>query len=302
MSELLNILMPIFILIAFGFAFQRIAFPSENFWKDADKLTYFILMPILLIYKLANTNYQFDEKLIYFILTPIFAILIVTILLLLLNKRINFEPKAFTSMVQGSIRFNTYIFLSLALLAFGEKGLVLASIMIAFAIPLINIICVSILVKYTSHSQLNIKGFFLTLVKNPLILGCIIGISLNNFEIPQMINESLRLISNTALPLGLLSIGFSLKIKDFSSHINHVMVASMFKFLVLPTLIFIIASLFFLEREMIMILVLYGTLSTAPTSYILAKQMGGDSELMVSIITLQTLFSIIPLSIVLSFI
>ena len=48
------------------------------------------------------------------------------------------------------------------------------------------------------------------------------------------------------------------------------------------------------------ILVLFFALPTAPTSYILAKQLGGDSHVMAGIITLQTLLSAVTLPLVLA--
>jgi hypothetical protein len=46
--------------------------------------------------------------------------------------------------------------------------------------------------------------------------------------------------------------------------------------------------------------VLFNALPTAPTAYILAKQLGGDASLMASLITWQTLVSLITLPVLLS--
>ncbi|HSX90968.1 MAG TPA: AEC family transporter, partial [Pseudomonas sp.] len=45
--------------------------------------------------------------------------------------------------------------------------------------------------------------------------------------------------------------------------------------------------------------VLFFALPTAPTAYVLTRQLGGDSQLMVGIITLQTLLAAGSLSLVL---
>ena len=46
-----------------------------------------------------------------------------------------------------------------------------------------------------------------------------------------------------------------------------------------------------LDEMMLSILVLFSVLPTAPSSFILARQLGGDIGLMSSIITVQTLIS-----------
>ena len=60
-----------------------------------------------------------------------------------------------------------------------------------------------------------------------------------------------------------------------------------------PIFIFIFGTYFELEIQMISILVLFAVLPTAPSSFILARQLGGNIGLMSSIITIQTLLSMI---------
>ena len=61
------------------------------------------------------------------------------------------------------------------------------------------------------------------------------------------------------------------------------------KFIVLPLIIYILAISFSLDNLMIAILVLFAIMPTAPSSFILARQLGGDLPLITSIITLQTI-------------
>ena len=69
----------------------------------------------------------------------------------------------------------------------------------------------------------------------------------------------------------------------------------------MPILIFVFAKYFELDNIMISILVLFAVLPTAPTSFILARQLGGDIRLMSSIITVQTLISALFIILVLKF-
>ena len=60
MTYIFDSLIPIFSLILIGYFFKRINFPSNDFWSQADKLTYYILMPALLIFELSNA--KIDQK------------------------------------------------------------------------------------------------------------------------------------------------------------------------------------------------------------------------------------------------
>ena len=159
MEYIFTSLVPVFGLILIGYFFKRISFPSHEFWPMADKLTYFVLMPALLIFKLSNA--KFDANSINFVLVSLIAIFFTMIILIIFNKISPTKNSSFTSIIQGGIRFNTYVFLALSGSIFGDEGLVLSAIILTFAIPFINILCVSIFALYSDNNKLD----FIYLVK-----------------------------------------------------------------------------------------------------------------------------------------
>ena len=302
MEHIFSALIPVFALILIGYFFKRIKFPSHEFWPQADKLTYYVLMPSLLIYKLSNASLSSSNSL-GFILSALLAIFFTMIILMLANKIKPTSASSFTSVVQGGIRFNTYVFLALSGAIFGNEGLVLSAIILTFAIPFINILCITIFALYISNEKLNFLYLLKSIVTNPLIIACIIGGSINflGIHFPLLINNTLEILSKAALPMGLLSVGFGLVIKEIKSSKSELIISSIAKHLIMPILIFVFAKYFELDNIMISILVLFAVLPTAPTSFILARQLGGDIGLMSSIITVQTLISALFIILVLKF-
>jgi hypothetical protein len=291
MELIFTSLIPVFGLILIGYFFKKISFPSHEFWPMADKLTYFILMPSLLIFELSKA--KFDSNSISFVLVSLLAIFFTMLILIIFNKFFPTKNNSFTSIMQGGIRFNTYIFLALSSSIFGNQGLVLSAIILTFTIPFINILCISIFALYSNNNRLDFKYLIKSIVTNPLIISCFIGGNINFFSIPipVSIENLIQILSKAALPLGLLSIGYALVLKDIKSTKKDLIVSSIAKFLVLPILIFIFGYLLKLENNMISILILFALLPTAPSSFILARQLGGDIGLMSSIITVQTIMS-----------
>ena len=289
MEHIFSALVPVFGLILIGYLFKRISFPSHEFWPMADKLTYFILMPALLIYKLSNA--KFEANSVSFVLASLIAIFLTMIILIIVNKITPTKNSSFTSIVQGGIRFNTYVFLALSASIFGDKGLVLAAIIITFAIPFLNILSISIFALYSNNSKINFFYLFKSIVKNPLIISCILGalINFSEIKIPISIENLLKILSSAALPLGLISIGYTLVLKEIKSAKKDLTVTMIAKFIVLPLIIYILAISFSLDNLMIAILVLFAIMPTAPSSFILARQLGGDLPLITSIITVQTI-------------
>lgn len=302
MEHIFSALIPVFGLILIGYFFKRIKFPSHEFWPQADKLTYYVLMPSLLIYKLSNASLD-SQNSFSFILSALLAIFFTMIILIIINKIKSTNPSSFTSVVQGGIRFNTYVFLALAGAIFGNDGLILSAIILTFAIPFINILCITIFALYISNEKLNFFYLLKSIVTNPLIIACIIGGSINFLGIPFpiVLNNTLEILSKAALPMGLLSVGFGLVIKEIKSSKSELIISSIAKHLIMPILIFVFAKYFELDNMMISILVLFAVLPTAPTSFILARQLGGDIGLMSSIITVQTLISALFIVLVLKF-
>lgn len=290
MSHVLNSLLPICLIIFTGYAFKHAKFPSVDFWPLADKFTYYVLMPSLLVYKLsvAKIDLSYTVNLVSTTLLSIFTILII---LILLNRILHFENRAFTSIVQGGIRFNTYVLLAFVDTAYGDKGLVLAAIVMAFAIPFINVLCISVFAIYTRNGQFSLRSFLKTIIKNPLIGACVIGgiINATGSPLPLFVLKSLSIVSNAALPIGLLSVGVGLELKYLKHAKKELVVSTVAKLLLFPLVAYGFGLLLGLEGMSMSIAVIFGAMPTAVSAYILARELGGDVSLMASIITLQTL-------------
>ena len=294
MTYIFDSLIPIFSLILIGYFFKKISFPSNDFWSQADKLTYYILMPALLIFELSNAKLNLNDNL-EFIGSAFSAITLTMFFLILINIFVPIKAYSFTSVVQGGIRFNTYLFLALTSSIFGKEGLILSAILLAFTIPFLNILCITIFAVYMKNKKLDFLYLIKSIITNPLIIACFIGGAINflDIKLPIALNNTLAILSKGALVLGLLSIGFSLVIKDINSFKYELLLSSLAKFLILPISIFAFGNYFELKSEMISILVLFAVLPTAPSAFILARQLGGNVSLMSSIITIQTLLSVI---------
>jgi len=292
MEQIFSSLIPIFSLIMIGYLFKKISFPSHEFWPMADKLTYYILMPALLVFTLSKA--KIDLSSVSLILVSILAIFITMLILMIFNKLSPTKNSSFTSIVQGGIRFNTYVFLALSDSIFGQNGLVISAIIITFAIPIINLFCITTFALYSQNSKIDFLYLVKSIVKNPLIIACILGafINFSGFSMPLSINNLLKILSNAALPLGLLSVGYALLLKEITSAKKDLTINMLAKFIILPFVMYFLAKAFALDDMIINVLVLFAIMPTAPSAFILARQLNGDLSLMTSIITVQTIISV----------
>jgi predicted permease len=301
MQNIITTLLPIFMLISLGYIFKRVSFPSLEFWPMMDKFTYYVLFPSLLIYKLSTANLSginsFDV-----VVTVLIALVGMLLLTLFIGRFRPIENKAFTSVIQGSIRFNTYVFLALVDALLGDGGLIIAAVLIAFAIPFINFLCIGVFSYFINKEDLNVFKFFKSIFTNPLIVACFIGglINLSGIAVPVIVVKTLGILSAAALPLGLLSVGVGLELSHMSRAKYELFLSVVLKLIVFPLVILFVAYFFTVNKEALLVLILFASMPTASSSYILARQFGGDLKLMSSIITLQTLISIATIGVIIS--
>ncbi|VXC74330.1 conserved membrane hypothetical protein [Pseudomonas sp. 9AZ] len=289
MLELLLALWPLFALIVAGYYLRRRAFPNEAFWPGAERLNYFMLFPALLFSSLATA--PLDNPALPRLGLAVLLALGIAWLALLLARRIRGWPAGrFGAFSQGILRFNTYLGLAAVGSLFGQEGLTLAAIMLALMVPTVNVLSVWSL---TAERGVSARSLLLPILKNPLILACLGGalVNLSGLGLPGGSDRLLSLLAAASLPLGLLCVGAALKPEQLGGEIPALGWNSLLRLLGMPMLAWAVAYGLQLPAMESTVLVLFFALPTAPTAYVLTRQLGGDSQLMAGIITLQTLLA-----------
>lgn len=301
MLQIISALVPIFALLMIGFLARRHGFPGEGFWAPAERFTYYLLFPALLVNSLSQASLSGGES-VRIVLAVLVLLAIVSGICMLLKKRLEVEFATYTSFYQGSMRFNTFVALATTSALLSSAGLVVAAIIAAVMIPVLNILCVLV---FSSEKGIgsNLLPTLKALVTNPLILACFAGVLVNQLGgLPSTISATLGLLGQMALPLGLLSVGAALNLNALRSSGRVLYVSSAIKLLLFPVIAWGVAYGFQLSELASQVLIIFAAMPTATSAYILARQLGGDAPVMAAIITAQTLFAMVTLPLVLSFV
>ncbi|MBJ6611645.1 MAG: AEC family transporter [Candidatus Thiothrix moscowensis] len=290
---------PVFILLMLGNVARRSAFLDEHFWVQAEKVTYYILFPALLVEHLAKAEVDFASAGWLLLLAGVVPLL-ASLLCFLFAPWLRLNGADFTSFFQGSIRFNTYIGLAVMAVALPAPALTLAAIIVAVMIPLVNLLCIAVFARYT-HGQVRPVAILLSIVRNPLIMASVIGIILNvlPFSLPDMLWSVVGKLGQMALPLGLLAVGAGLRLQALRESGKTLLWAALIKLVLLPALVFVLCSLLQIPPLDRAVLVMFAALPTASSAYILARQLGGNAAMMAVLITGETLLSMMSLPLVL---
>jgi predicted permease len=296
-TSIASALGPVFLLILFGALLRRLNFPGDGFWPQAERLTYYVLFPAMLIHRLGNAEMG-DTPLLAILASIVFMLLAGSLLLYLSRGLITRDGAAFTSVYQGGIRFNTYIGMACVDALYGDAGLVVAAVTVAIMIPLVNLLCVLAFHLTLHRGKLSPASILRSVLGNPLILACLIGIALNQTGIglPGWSEPTLALLGAAALPVGLLAVGVGLQISAIGSAWREIASASVWRFAAMPLLLILAMSWWPVPQLDATVMMLFAVLPTATSAFILSRQLGGDTVLMANTITVQTLlgFVVIP--------
>lgn len=293
-------LMPVFVLILLGFSLKKLNFVDDDVWAGVEKLTYYVFFPALLIRSIGRqsvTGMPWQEMLLIIAGVLVSATLVLAVIYRYYYRQ---RPAAFTSVFQGGVRFNTFIALAICYALYGEQGLAYASLAAGFLIVIINLLCIGCFVALAEQpsGRFGRKALQSTAM-NPLIIGCTLGwlVSLSEVGLHPLVADILEIIARAALPLGLLAVGAALKLRKISSHVRGIAIASTVQFLLKPVIAWLLITATGLSGVVAAVILIAFISPTAPSAYILARQLGGDTDKMASIITVQTLlaFLVMPL-------
>lgn len=300
---MLNALVPVFSLILLGVFLNYLAFPGAEFWRGAERLTYYLLFPSLLFHKLSTMNVSGGIQLLPLAMLLIGMLMLASIILVVVGYLLNIRAAAFTSLYQGGIRFNTYVGLAAVNGLWGDSGVAIAAVVVGIMIPVVNLLCISVFAYATESAEKSMTAIGRTVVTNPLILACVLGIIWNKLGLVQsgLFGSVLDLLSAAALPLGLLAVGAGVHFGSIGSSIRPLIASSIIKLLVLPSLAYIFCLLAGIDASVTMIVVVIAGLPTASSAYILSRELGGDSKTMAAIITGQTFVAMISLPLVVNY-
>lgn len=299
--SLLLALLPIALLIALGAWLRHSQFLADAFWPQAERLGYYVLLPALFVHGLGTARLD-GVPVQGMILALVSSTVLVALLIVGLRRCFSVDDPAFTSVFQGGVRFNNYVGVSAAAGLFGAQGIALAAVANAAIVPTVNILCVLVFARYGSAGRMRWQGVVKQMALNPLLLACAVGIFLHGtgLGLPAALEPLLKALGQASLPLGLLCVGAALDLRAARSWLRPVGMSSVAKFMVMPLITLAACHVFGLKGEAAIAALLFQALPTASSSYIMARQLGGDAPLMAGIIAGQTLLAAVALPLAVS--
>lgn len=301
MTALLTGVVPVFAMIALGWGLKWRAFLSDDGWRAVERLTYFIFYPAFLIPAVWRADFAGGSA-GPVALGTVGAALVLAGLTVLAKPALRISDPAFTSVFQGVIRWNGFVFLPVAGAVFGPTGLGVAAVAFGVLAPALNVVCVLVLARWGEGQGGGWRLALSSLVRNPIIWACGLGAALNLAGVPKpaLVMGVFDLMGPGAIALGLITAGAGLSFRYAASRPVLMLTVTAIKLILLPVGMYWLTGALGGDRMAQGLALLAGASPGAAASYVMARQMGGDAPLMAGVVALTTVVSAFTIPILLA--
>jgi len=289
-----QLLFPDFSLILCGYVLCRYTALNRDVWQQVETLVYFFLFPVLLFHSILKSPLDLNAA-----SNLIAAGVCMGLIAIALSYSLPYWPilgrfidrREHAGAAQVAFRFNSFIALALAERLAGPQGLLLISVLIGVCVPMFNIAAVWPMARQAQ------SNFGRELVRNPLILATVSGLTLNSlgFRIPQWLDPSLGRIGAASLALGLMSAGAGMQLNSLRRGKALGVSLLALRHAVVPVVACLLAHGFGLSEHQTLVLLAFSALPTASTCYVLAARMGYNGAYVGALVTLSTLLGMVSL-------
>lgn len=293
-----NIVAPVFLIIAVGYFAKKRKIINEVFVDVTSRLVFQISLPVFIFLEISELDLSqvFNVDQILFITLST----IITYLLIWAGTTPFIKnPEDKSAFIQGAFRGN-YAIVGLALISnlFGNDALGKATLILAFLLPVYNVLAVIVLTVPKHQGKINFISMFREIILNPLILAVVFALPFSYFKLklPEIFITTGNYFADLALPLALVGIGGSLNIQNLKRASTLAFSSSIIKIVVLPLLLTFLAIFLGYRNDDLGIMFIVFACPTAIASFVMADVMGANSKLAGNIIMITTLGAVFTIS------
>ncbi len=298
MINFFNALLPVIVIVGLGrFLAWKAVIPDSGF-RSVERLCFVLLLPVMVVGVLAEADFDDAPWRMAVALLGAQAVVVASSVIAPLWKKTT-RP-AIGCIIQSNARWNALIGLSIAGSLYGEAGLALVAITAAVLIPTANMITVTGFSIYGDIGDKPKRNPLIELIRNPIVIGCIIGGLLNVLNMPPsgVVKTTMNILADGAIALGLLAAGAAVDIAALKRAGARTFFWAGWRLVSYPAVAGGLGWVLGASPMTIMVMVICTATPTATSGYILAKEMGGDAPFMANLVAVQTVLAIITMPII----
>lgn len=248
MLAIIDIVLPVFALIAIGAVAARTGYLSDGVGDAVSRFAFFLALPALLFRTVAGS--QLPEAIPWgYWLSYYGAVAIVWLATHLVARRLfNAEPREAVIAGLGAIQANTVLVgIPLILKAYGDTAAAPIALLLAINLPLTMAIATLLFESASDTGRSALPGLVRGLATHPILLAIVAGTVANlaGLRLPTLIDAPLALLSAAAIPCALIGLGMSLAKYGIGERLGLVFCVTALKLVVLPAAVFLLGTRIF---------------------------------------------------------
>ena len=291
-----NAVIPFMVYILMGIIAKRYGAVKEAFLKELNGVIFRVFFPFIMFNNLYDVDFSTLKGTSYVPFAFIVTLIVIFAAFFVVPVLEKENPRRGV-IIQAIFRSNSVLFaIPLTERVFGAEGVVMASILVAFVVPLYNVASVAIL-EYYKGGEVNLATLIKNILKNPLIIGAIAGVIFNLLPItmPVSLVDPIAELSALATPMALFVLGGTLHFSDIRKNALPLFIGTLSKLILIPAAVVSLMAAFKFEPAQLFVVFCMFATPVAAASYPMAQSMGGDADLAGEYVVISTLFSIVTI-------
>lgn len=296
--------LPLYLLVLIGYLLARFGNWPESVAQALSRFVFVIAIPSML-FGLTSELSRLPPIDVRVLVAYFGACLIVFVIGRVASAKLFHRDGVGQSVfAMGAIYGNTVMLgLPIAKAAIGEAAVPsLALVLVTNALVMWTLVTTS--VEWARGGTLSRHGVLTTLrsvVTNPVVASILLGTawSLTGLPLPSAIKGTLNLLGQSAVPLALVTVGFSLAAYRIREGIREALAMSALKLFALPLLVWLIAQLIGLPPLETQVVVLLSSIALGVNAYLMAREFQSLEGPVGTALLLSTVVSAITVPLVL---
>lgn len=289
MSDLLSVILPIFILIAIGYAAAHFRFMDQKAGEGISDYVFFIATPALVLRSMIHAQFPDVPPLGYWSAYFI-GVAIVWATAMVLATRVQGQSHA-TSVIAGFAagQSNTVLVgIPVILKAYGDAGAAPLFLLIAVHLP-INLTVASFL--FEGRKGLHGKQIAQNMILHPMMIALFIGLAIRHMGInpPGPVTSVMNFLADTTIPCALVAMGLALHHYGIQTKLSEIGPILVLKLLIHPAIVYALAfHVFDMPKVWAGVAVLFAAMPSGINAFLFAARYRTGEALASSAIALST--------------
>ena len=296
LTPMIDALLPVILLMSLGYVSRRFLMTEDSEWDDLHKLTYYVLMPALILSRLAEMRQSGVSSLaVGVVMCSAQMVMFGMTFFALTNPET--RGARFSALLQNNILTNGYVALTVADAYFGRVGAAVAMTAAAVTVPaahLLGLWAVHVWGDPDGEETLRPSG----VLRSTPAIACLLGLWLQRLHVsaPLPVQNTLNMLGDAAIPLGLLAAGAGLAPLSMRDCPSETWTWILVRATAFPALTLLFCKIFGIDDVLVIgACMITAAAPTAAWGYITARRFGGDAPFSAVLIVANTFVSLISM-------